>query len=76
MVTRGERLADFVTDRDPAADLPVELLCEDHVGTYLLPFPCRRTEGAWRNGRTGDAIQAQVLGWRAIASGGAAVPVD
>jgi len=69
MVTRSERLGDFVTDRDPAPDLSVQLLCEDHVGTYVVPFPCRRAEGAWRNARTGEAIDAVVVGWRELQSG-------
>jgi hypothetical protein len=64
MVTRSERLNDFVRDRDPAPDAWVELLCEDHVGTYLIPFPCRRESDAWRNARTGESIEAIVIGWR------------
>jgi hypothetical protein len=40
-----------------------ELLCQDHVGTYVLPFLCR-WDGAWRNGATGGVIAAEVLGWR------------
>lgn len=64
MATRGERLSEFVTDRAPPAELAVELLCEDHVGTYVVPFLCRFSDGAWRNGTTGDTIEADVLGWR------------
>jgi hypothetical protein len=64
MVTRSERLGDFVTDRDPAPDISVELLCEDHVGTYVLPFLCRREDAAWLNGKTGEPIEAVVVGWR------------
>ncbi|MCB5175409.1 hypothetical protein [Microvirga lenta] len=64
MATRSERLNEFVTDRDPPSGCFVELLCEDHVGTYLIPFPCERADGKWINGRTGDAIEAEVLGWR------------
>jgi hypothetical protein len=64
MVTRSERLNDFVRDRDPAPDAWVELLCEDHVGTYLIPFLCRRADDAWRNASTGEPIEAIVIGWR------------
>ncbi len=53
MVTRTERLSDFTTDADPAPDSLVEVLCEDHVGTYLLPFLCRTTPDNFRNERTG-----------------------
>ena len=34
MVTRAERLQDFITDADPPVGSVVEVLCEDHVGTY------------------------------------------
>jgi hypothetical protein len=64
MVTRSERLNDFIRDRDPAPDMWVELLCEDHVGTYVIPFPCRRADGAWYNAHTGELIDADVAGWR------------
>jgi hypothetical protein len=41
MATRQQRLDAFVHEGDPPADQPLELLCEDHVGTYVIPFPCR-----------------------------------
>src|SRR6202050_3467710 len=43
----------------------VELLCEDHVGTYVIPFLCRRTGEDWRSVKTGERIQATVIGWNA-----------
>ena len=64
MVTHAERLADFTTDADPAQDSLVEVLCEDHVGTYLLPFLCRRTPDGFRNERTGELIEGRIVGWR------------
>ena len=64
MATRENRIADFNTEQPPAGE-PLHLLCEDHCGTYLIPYPCRWTDGAWRNLATGDQIQATVLGWRA-----------
>jgi hypothetical protein len=42
----------------------VELLCEDHVGTYLLPFLCRSTTQGFRNEQTGEFITGSVVGWR------------
>jgi hypothetical protein len=42
----------------------VELLCVDHYGTYVVPFPCRRAEDAWRNHETNEVIEAKVAGWR------------
>jgi hypothetical protein len=50
------------TDGTPAPDTLVEVLCEDHVGTYLLPYPCRSTAEGFLNERTGELIQ--VVGWR------------
>jgi len=64
MATRAERLADFTTDREPQPGCEVELLCEDHNGTYVLPFPCQRVKGAWLNIKTGEDVEAGVLGWR------------
>ena len=64
MATREQRVAQFATDRDPVPDVAVEVLCEDHVGTYVLPFLCTWTEGAWRNAATGDRIEGAVVGWR------------
>ena len=65
MATRQERLAAFISEGAPSADQPFEVLCEDHVGTYVIPYPCRFSDGAWRNAATGDEIQATVIGWRA-----------
>ncbi len=69
MVTRTARLEDFITDGYPGSELQVQALAEDHVGTYLLPFPCERIDGEWRNGTTGEAVQARILGWREFRTG-------
>jgi hypothetical protein len=63
MVTRIERLSGFSTSaaRD---DAPLELLCEDHRGTYVLPYPCILSGSVWRNAATSDQILADVIGWR------------
>ncbi len=66
MVTRSDRLAGYVTEGMPGPDLLVELLCMDHIGTYVLPYPCRYEGGAWHNGGTGERIQAEVVGWRSL----------
>ena len=57
-MTRTARLKDFKTDRYPGSSLPVQVLAEDHVGIYTLPFPCERINGEWRNATTGEAVQA------------------
>ena len=64
MVTRTARLEGFVTDGYPGSELQVQALAEDHVGTYVLPFPCECIGGEWRNGTTGEAVQARIIGWR------------
>ena len=67
MGNRKYRLSEFITDRDPPSDLAVQVICEDHVGTYLLPFLCKRDPQSWRNMGTGKVIEADVIGWRAQA---------
>jgi hypothetical protein len=47
----------------------LELLCEDHVGTYVVPFLCRWRSGDWKNVETGERIEAVVIGWRARVDG-------
>jgi hypothetical protein len=39
MVTRQQRIDEFGSDGEPPAGELMELLCEDHNGTYALPFP-------------------------------------
>jgi hypothetical protein len=63
MATREHRVAEFSTGT-PADGVPVELLCEDKSGTYVLPFACCWTDGAWHNAASGAAIDARVVGWR------------
>jgi hypothetical protein len=64
LTSLNDRIAEFVVDRMPDDETPVELLCIDHNGTYLLPFLCRRISGDWINTHTGERILADVAGWR------------
>ena len=48
----------------PPADLALEVLCEDHVGTYVIPFLCRWHGGAWKSMHADISIEATVIGWR------------
>ena len=64
MPARVDRLAEFQTAAEPPPETVVELLCEDHVGTFLLPFLCRSTLEGFKNNRTGERIEADVVGWR------------
>src|SRR5229473_2375934 len=63
MATRQRRMDDFDSDGEPPAGEPTELLCEDHNGTYVLPFPCLWVDGAWRSSRSDRQIEANVIGY-------------
>src|SRR5262245_61357278 len=69
MATRQQRLDAFVHEGDPPADRPVELLCEDHIGTYVVPFLCQWSSGVWKNVETSERIDAIVIGWRVRVDG-------
>ena len=45
MATREYRLAEFSQEAPPLGQ-PLQLLCEDKSGTYLLPFRCEWRDGA------------------------------
>jgi hypothetical protein len=38
VVTRQERINDFDHEGTPPVDQPLQVLCEDHVGTYSFRF--------------------------------------
>jgi hypothetical protein len=64
MATREKRLAQFDGNGEPPPDQLVEVLCEDHSGTYQLPFACRYIDGRWCNHESGSIVEATVIGWR------------
>jgi hypothetical protein len=64
MATRQQRIDAFTHDGVPPEDRPLELLCEDHVGTYVIPFLCRWNGGYWHSMETSGRIEATVVGWR------------
>jgi hypothetical protein len=64
MATREKRMAQFDGSGEPPPEQLVEVLCEDHSGTYQLPFACRFIDGQWRNDESGGAVEATVIGWR------------
>ena len=67
MATRQERLTEF-SESIPPEGKPVQLLCEDHCGTYLIPYDCERRDGAWYRIGISEPIDANVIGWRRAAS--------
>lgn len=68
MATRSYRLSEF-SQSVPDAVRPLQVLCEDHNGTYLLPYECEWREGKWHNCHTGQPLISTVVGWRHSSSG-------
>ena len=66
MTTCQERIDDFIHEGSPPNDQPLQILCEDYVGTYVIPFPSRWRGGIWENAKTSRSIEATVVGWRAL----------
>jgi len=64
MATRQERINAFNHDGTPPTERPLELLCEDHVGTYVIPFLRRWRNGGWQSVDKDIGIEATVVGWR------------
>jgi hypothetical protein len=64
MATRDHRIAEFDNGPPPSGQ-SLQLLCEDHNGTYLLPFRCEWRDGAWYAPEKTKPIEATVVGWRA-----------
>jgi hypothetical protein len=64
VVTRQERIDDFDHEGTPPADQPLQILCEDHVGTYVIPFLCQWRDGLWQSLAANRRIEAKVVGWR------------
>lgn len=62
MATRQHRLSEFNQSAPPPH--AVEVLCEDHNGTYVLPYFCEWRDGAWHHSASGTRIEAKILGWR------------
>src|SRR4051794_35095420 len=56
MVTRHSRISQFTTDAHPPKEALVEVLCEDHRGTYVVPFACRYDDAGWRRSVLSDRL--------------------
>jgi hypothetical protein len=63
MATRQHRLSEF-NGGAPPPERPLQLLCEDHNGTYVLPYLCQWHEDEWQNCGNLHPIEATVVGWR------------
>ena len=64
MATRERRLAEFNGNGEPPPDQPVQVLCEDHSGTYQLPFPAASSTANGATSESGGTVEATVVGWR------------
>jgi len=63
MATREARLAEF-SQSIPKENRPLQILCEDQFGTYVVPYLCEWSDGAWRKVESAKIIEATVIGWR------------
>jgi hypothetical protein len=63
MATREARLAEF-SQATPKENRPLQILCEDKCGTYIIPYLCQWSDGAWRKVGSAKTIEATVIGWR------------
>ena len=63
MATREARLAEF-SQGIPKENRPLQILCEDQRGTYIIPYLCQWSDGAWRKVGSTKTIEATVIGWR------------
>lgn len=61
-----QRLSEFTADRFPDEEVPVEALCRDKNGTYVIPYPCCRFDDEWRNFDTDETVTANIIGGRSI----------
>ena len=66
VAARHQRLDAFPGEGTPPGDVACELLCEDHVGTYTLPYLCQWSNGTWRSVKTGEPVKAGVVAWRVV----------
>ena len=66
LATRQARIDEFIHEGSPPFNKSLEVLCEDHNGTYVLPFLCQFRDGVWQNAKTRRAIEAEVIGWRPL----------
>jgi hypothetical protein len=63
MATRQHRLSEFNAGAPPP-ERPLQLLCEDHNGTYVLPYLCQWHDAVWHNCANLQPIEVAVVGWR------------
>ena len=63
MVKRDYHLEDFDLG-PPPPNKSLQVLAEDHSGTYVLPFLCEWRDNAWHNPKSSKPLEATIIGWR------------
>ena len=63
VAARQQRLAAFLGEGTPPSGVACELPCENHVGTYTLPYLCQWADCTWRSVSTAEP-GGRVVGWR------------
>jgi hypothetical protein len=53
----------FMSPDTAPFDTNVAVQVRDPSGTYVLPFPCRRTKDGWTNAN-GSPLAVEIVGWR------------
>jgi hypothetical protein len=61
VMTGRARLAEFSQDT-PKENRPLQILCEDKCGTYIIPYLCQWSDGAWRKVGSAKTIEATDMG--------------
>ena len=57
LTSLNDRISEFIVDRFPDQGSPVELLCVDHIGTYVVPYPCRQAHKLTLDGLVERALE-------------------
>ena len=63
MAKRDYHIKDFNLG-PPPPNKSLQVLAEDHSGTYVLPFLCEWHDGAWHNPQSNKTLEAAIIGWQ------------
>lgn len=65
VISRQQRIAQFNQSEPPYME-GCMLLCEDHIGTYLLPFACKWDGLNWSPVERDSPLEVRVVGWKLV----------
>jgi hypothetical protein len=63
-MTDDDKLLSKFGTGSPPPNEPLQLLCRDESGLYVLPLKCEWRHGNWIIVKTSKALQVNVVGWR------------